>query len=69
MSASGPSGPLVEFIKLVAKKDKMCDKALHFISLINDLIHEHSCKILHIVAFFQGSSMFDKSQNLMKWLN
>ena len=32
MTASGPSGPLVEFIKLVAKKDKMCDKALHFIS-------------------------------------
>ena len=32
---------------------------------MNDIIHEHSCKILNIVADFQGSRIFDKSQNLM----
>ena len=33
--------------------------------LINDIIHEDSCKILNIVADFQGSRIFDKSQNLV----
>ena len=43
----------IEFIRLVAKSDKMRDKprilSLSPTRLINSILHEHSCRILYII--------------------
>ena len=45
-------------INLLPKSDKMLDKPPIFFStsLINSIIHEHSCKILFVIATIQGES-------------
>ena len=50
---------IIEFIKLNAKKEIKCSASLTFYlfsptRLINSIKHEHSCKILYLLSYFQG---------------